>query len=78
MSHPVNRQVIEGDYVKQIDHATAALMGEVAAPPACAFMRPRHHPSASGAFWRFLFFLAEAALRLGKRVFITPIPFGPV
>jgi hypothetical protein len=72
VDHPADRQVLDGDHVELPADAATVLMGEVAAPPPNAFMYARHGPAPLGARRRPFLLVAEAALRLGERAFLTP------
>ncbi len=68
--HPVDRQVLDGDQVKGVRNAAAALMREVAAPPRDALMHTCDHTPVLGALRCAFLLFAEAALNLGKRLFL--------
>ena len=68
--HPVDRQVLDGDQVKGVRNAAAALMREVAAPPRDALMHSCDRTPVFGALRCAFLLFAEATLNLGKRLFL--------
>ena len=70
--HALDRQVFDGDQINGIDDAAAVLMRAISPSLGCPLMHARHHLAPLRAFWRPLFFFAEAALRPGERAFLAP------
>jgi hypothetical protein len=69
--HPLDRKVFNSDEIKSIHDAMTVLVRKVTAPPGDALMDPRHDLAPLSVFWRPYFLFGQAALCLGKRLFLS-------